>query len=395
MYAAKRHRKGVKVEYRLIGKTGIKASVIGLGSEGIVRISARETEQVIGFAIDNGINIMDCCMPGLEVQNRINRALRGKREKMLIQGHIGSSATDGQYDVSRDMRVCKRNFEAFLSGLGTDYIDFGMFFFVDTDNDFSLCFEGELLDYVLGLKEKGVIRSIGASCHNSEIAGRIAATGIVDLIMFSVNPVFDMTPVNSDIYELLDDAKLKENFHLEIDPGRARFYQICEQRQVSITVMKTLLAGKLLSPEFSPLGKAMSVGQCIHYALSRPAVASVLLGGKSEPEIKDALSYFDKGKAELDYSEFIKGFKGSSNGGCLYCNHCQPCPQGIDIAAVTRYADIAALNENNIPPTVRQHYLSLSGHGQDCVSCGNCEKKCPFGVPVIANMKRAAALFGV
>jgi predicted aldo/keto reductase-like oxidoreductase len=383
------------MEYRQIGKTGIEASVIGLGSEGIARVSAEETDRVIGFAIDRGINIMDCCMPGLEVQNHINRALRGRREKMFIQGHIGSSATDGQYDVSRDIGICRKNFETLLKGLGTDYIDFGLFFFVDTAADFSLCFQDELLRYVLGLKERGVVRAIGASCHNSEIAGRIADTGIVDLIMFSVNPVFDMTPVNSDIYELLDDDKLKEKYTLSIDPERARFYRLCEQRQVSITVMKTLMAGKLLSPEFSPLGKAMSVSQCIHYALTRPAVASVLLGGKSEAEIAEALSYFDAGEAERDYSQIIRNFRGAEKGSCLYCNHCQPCPSGIDIAAVTRYTDIAALNKDDIPPAVIQHYRALQSHGSDCVSCADCEKKCPFGVSVIANMKKATSIFGV
>jgi aryl-alcohol dehydrogenase-like predicted oxidoreductase len=97
---------------------------------------------------------MDCCTPGLEVQKNINLALRGKREKMIIQGHIGSSATDGQYDVSRDIGTCRKNFENLLSGLGTDYVDFSMFFFVDTDKDFSLCFEGELLHYVLDLRER-------------------------------------------------------------------------------------------------------------------------------------------------------------------------------------------------------------------------------------------------
>jgi predicted aldo/keto reductase-like oxidoreductase len=383
------------MEYREIGKTGIRAGVIGLGSEGLARISASETDRVIGFAIDNGINIMDCCMPGLEVQKHINRALRGRREKMLIQGHIGSSATDGQYDVSRDINVCRKNFENLLSGLGTDYIDFGLFFFVDTAADFSLCFQDELLRYVLGLKEQGVIRAIGASCHNSEIAGRIADTGIVDLIMFSVNPVFDMTPVNSDIYELLDEAKLKEKYTLAIEPERDRFYRLCEQRQVSITVMKTLLAGKLLSPEFSPLGRAMSVSQCIHYALTHPAVASVLLGNKSEAEIAEALSYFDASEAERDYSRIIRNFRGTEKGSCLYCNHCQPCPSGIDIAAVTRYTDIVALNKNDIPPTVIQHYRALQKHGSDCVSCANCEDKCPFGIPVIQNMKKSVALFGI
>jgi predicted aldo/keto reductase-like oxidoreductase len=382
------------MEYREIGKTGISVSVIGLGSEGLARITASETDRVIGFAIDNGINIMDCCMPGLEVQNHINRALRGRREKMLIQGHIGSSATDGQYDVSREVGICKKNFETLLEGLGTDYIDFGLFFFVDTAADFSLCFRDELLHYVLGLKEQGVIRAIGASCHNSEIAGRIADTGIVDLIMFSVNPVFDMTPVNSDIYELLDDAKLKERYTLTVEPERDRFYRLCEQRQVSITVMKTLLAGKLLSPEFSPLGKAMSVNQCIHYALTRPAVSSVLLGGKSEAEITEALSYFYASEAERDYSQIIQNFRGTEKGSCLYCNHCQPCPSGIDIAAVTRYTDIADLNARDVPPTVIQHYKALDRHGSDCIECGACEKKCPFKVNTIATMQKAMRIFG-
>jgi predicted aldo/keto reductase-like oxidoreductase len=383
------------VEYRKIGETGIEASVIGLGSEGISRVSADETDRLIGYALDRGVNIMDCCMPGLEVQGNINKALRGKREKILIQGHIGSSATDGQYDVSRDVATCRINFENLLAGLGTDYVDFGMFFFVDTAKDFSLCFEDELLQYVLGLKEKGAIRAIGASCHNSEIAERIAETGIVDLIMFSVNPVFDMTPGNSDIYALLDDAKLKENFTLAIDPLRLRFYQFCEQRQVSITVMKTFLAGKLLSHEFSPLGKAMTPSQCVHYALTRPAVASVLLGVKSEAELDDALHYLDAGEAELDYSQVIRDFKGTAQCGCLYCNHCQPCTSGIDIAAVTRFADIAELDADDIPPSVIQNYNSLERHGSDCVSCAKCEEKCPFGVPASVNMKKAAKLFGI
>jgi predicted aldo/keto reductase-like oxidoreductase len=383
------------MEYRLIGKTGIKASVIGLGSEGIARISERETERVISFAIDQGINIMDCCMPALEVQEHINRALRGRREKMLIQGHIGSIATDGQYDVSRELAVCRKNFENLLSGLGTDYIDFGMFFFVDTQRDFSLIFEGELLRYAEDMKKRGTIRAIGASCHNSEIASRIAATGIVDLIMFSVNPVFDMTPVNADIYALLDDRKLRDNYSLAIDPGRAAFYTLCEQKGVSITVMKTLLAGKLLDANLSPFGKAMSAGQCIHYALTRPAVASVLLGCKSEAEIEDALSYFEKTEAELDYSAVLEGYGEKYRGNCLYCNHCQPCPSRIDIAAVTRYTDIASLSGKDIPPTVAQHYMALEKHGSDCIACGSCEEKCPFVVTVVANMEKAQRLFGV
>jgi predicted aldo/keto reductase-like oxidoreductase len=385
------------MEYREIGKTGIRASVIGLGSEGLARIGASETVRVFDSAMDRGVNIMDCCLPGEELQANIGRALRGRRKDMLIQGHIGSTATDGQYDVSRDLKVCRENFENLLTGLGTDYIDFGMFFFVDTGGDFLKIFEGELLGYAQDLKKRGTIRAIGASCHNSEIACRIAETGLVDIIMFSVNPVFDMTPVDSDIYALLDDTKLKENFTLKIEPGRAKFYQVCEQRGVSITVMKTLCAGKLLSADLSPFGTAMSAGQCIHYALTRPAVASVLLGCKSENEVLEAVSYLEQSEEERDYSRIISG--GSAAGTrevplCLYCNHCLPCPARIDVAAVTRYTDIAALNENDIPPTVMQHYKALEHCGSDCIECGACEKKCPFKVNVIAVMQKAARIFG-
>jgi predicted aldo/keto reductase-like oxidoreductase len=383
------------MEYREIGKTGIRASVIGLGSEGLARITASEIANVFDCAMDNGVNIMDCCLPGEELQANIGRALRGRRQDMLIQGHIGSTATDGQYDVSRDIKVCRKNFENLLTGLGTDYIDFGMFFFVDTGGDFLKIFEGELLGYAQDLKRRGIIRAIGASCHNSEIACRIAETGLVDLIMFSVNPVFDMTPADSDIYTLLDDTKFKENFTLKIEPGRAKFYQVCEQRGVSITVMKTLCAGKLLSADLSPFGAAMSAGQCIHYALTRPAVASVLLGCKSEDEVLESVAYLEQSEEERDYSRIISGGIVAGEAPlCLYCNHCLPCPAKIDVAAVTRYTDIAALNENDVPPTVMQHYKALEHRGSDCIECGACEKKCPFKVNVIAVMQKAARIFG-
>jgi predicted aldo/keto reductase-like oxidoreductase len=121
----------------------------------------------------------------------------------------------------------------------------------------------------------------------------------------------------------------------------------------------------------------------------------VLLGCKNEAELNDALYYLESSEAERDYSQIIQSFKGTAKCGCLYCNHCQPCPSGIDIASVTRFADIAELNAKDIPPTVIQHYKALEHHGSDCISCANCEGKCPFGISVIRNMKKAAMFFGV
>jgi predicted aldo/keto reductase-like oxidoreductase len=381
--------------YRTIGKTGISASVIGLGGGYLADRPYAEVEEIVGTALDRGVNLIDVFMPGREVRNNIGRVIRGRRDKVLIQGHIGSTDIHEQNDVSRDPAVCKKYFESLLTDMGTDYIDFGMFFFVDTPADFSRVFESELLDYARDLKKRGIIRALGASCHNSVTARRIAETGEVDLIMFSVNPAFDMTPADSDIYELLDDTKFKQNFKLHIEPSRAALYRFCAEREVGITVMKTFCAGKLLSPELTPFSRPMTAGQCIHYALTRPAVVSTLIGCKNKAEVLEAVGYLELSDEERDYSAVLENYQGDFRGNCMYCNHCLPCPSFIDVAAVTKYLDIAALHAEHIPPTVVQHYKALEKHGSDCVRCGNCEKRCPFSVPVIKNMNRAARIFGI
>ncbi|MDR1618242.1 MAG: aldo/keto reductase, partial [Treponema sp.] len=354
--------------YRNIGKTGIPASVIGLGCEHLNGQPLSLVEEVLGTALDCGVNIIDCFMPGAEVRRNIGRAIRGRRDQVLIQGHIGSTDIHEQNDVSRDLAVCKKYFESLLADMGTDYIDLGMFFFVDTPADFSQVFESELLEYGRDLKKRGIIRALGASCHNGATARRIVETGEVDLIMFSINPVFDMTPAESDISELLDDAKLKQSFALRMEPSRAALYRLCAEREVGITVMKTFCAGKLLSAELSPFARPMSAGQCIHYALTRPAVVSVLAGCKSRAEVLEAAGYLDLSDAERDYSAVIEEYQGDFRGNCMYCNHCLPCPSFIDVAAVSKYLDIAALHPDHIPPATAQHYRALDKHGSDCVA---------------------------
>jgi hypothetical protein len=171
-------------------------------------------------------------------------------------------------------------------------------------------------------------------------------------------------------------------------------YALCEQKGVGITVMKTLGAGKLISPEHTPFAKPMTVEQCIHYALGRPAVSSVLLGCQTGDEVRAAMRYFETDDADLDYAPLIGTLRNDFRGHCVYCGHCQPCPVDIDIATVNKYLDIARLEPTNVPPSIRSHYDALSVHADACIACGNCEKRCPFGVPVIANMAEAARVMG-
>ena len=380
---------------RLIGNTGIQASVVGLGCEHLDNKPREIVDEVIGVALDNGINIMDLFMPGEEVRSNIGRALRGRRDKVLIQGHIGSVDIREQYDTSRDLDICKRYFENLLRCLDTDYVDFGMLFFVDSHEDIDLMLNNGVVEYARQLKQSGKIRAIGASSHNPDTARRLVEEGLIEILMFGINPAFDMMPNVDDIMEMLDDKYATRASR--IDPARTDLYRLCQSRGVGITVMKSLCAGKLLSTDHSLFTKAMSPVQCIHYALTRPAVASALVGCRSREEVKTAVRYFEADEVEKDFSEAISHFRSGGKegfkGNCVYCNHCLPCPVDIDVAMVNKYLDVACLNEKEISPDIMQHYRSLRAHASDCLRCGSCEKRCPFSVPVIRNMERAAQLF--
>jgi len=378
------------MEYRSIGKTGMSASVIGLGAEHLDGKPYASIEETIHAALDHKINIMDLFMPGDEVRRNIGKALGNRRKDMIIQGHIGSVDLSQQYDISRDLSTCKKYFEKLLNNLGTDYIDVGMLFFMDSDEAFEQIYSNGIVDYALELKKKGTIRAIGTSSHNPKVARKVLETGIIDLMMFSINPAFDMTPAETDVLSTFED--LSKQQYVTIDPVRAELYKYCEQKEIAITVMKTLGGGRLLSAEHSPFKKVMSVTQCIHYALTRPGVVSTMIGCQSAKQVEEAVSYLNTSDEQRDYMNIINGYQGELSGKCVYCNHCQPCPVNIDIAMVNKYLDIALLDTSNIPPSIIQHYNSLPANGEDCIACGSCEEKCPFSVPIISNMERAVEL---
>jgi predicted aldo/keto reductase-like oxidoreductase len=380
--------------YRPVGNTGMSASVIGLGGEHLDNKPYETVERVIHAALERGINIMDLFMPGEPVRLNIGKALKGRRDKMLIQGHICSTDIKEQYDISRDLKTIKKYFENLLRCLNTDYIDFGMLFFIDSEKNFADVFEGDALPYALELKKKGHIRALGASSHNPVIARKVVETGLVDILMFSLNPAFDMASADTNVLDYLDKGK-SLSYEKKLDMDRAAFYRLCEQKGVAITVMKALGAGKLISPRHTPFGKPLTVTQCIHYALTRPAVVSALVGCSAPEQVDEAARYLGASEEERDYSEVISEFQGSMKGSCVYCNHCLPCPSEINIAGVNKFLDIARLDEKNIPPPILSHYRALEHRGSECTACGSCEERCPFSVPVVQNMKKAAALFGV
>lgn len=381
------------MKYRTLGRTGLTVSEIGLGGEWFNGLTAEESRAIVDAAEKNGINYIDIFMPQAPTRSNLGIALEGRRERFIIQGHLCTVFEDGQYTRTRDIEKTRCSFEDLLERLHTDYIDVGMIHYVDSQEDFQTVFEGPILDYVKALKEEGVIRHIGMSSHNPHIALQAVESGIVDVLMFSINPAYDMEAPDTDIYDLME-FKGMEKSGLVVDEARQKLYSACEAAGVAITVMKQLGAGTLLKAESSPFGVAMTVPQCIQYCLDRNGVKVVIVGCHTVEEVLEAVKYYDTPAQERSYSHiFSAGTAIRMTGRCMYCNHCQPCPAHIDIAAVTKFLDLAS-QQDSVPETVAQHYWSLPATAADCLMCGKCESNCPFGVKIRENMERARALFG-
>ena len=380
------------MRYRELGKTGLKVSEIGLGAEWLERHNEEEVRAVIDCCESAGINILDCWMAEPNVRTNIGKAIAGKRERWIIQGHFGSTWQNGQYVRTREMSKVKPAFEDLLARLETDYIDLGMIHFVDEEAEFHRIMEGEFLAYVKEQKEKGVIRHIGMSTHNPKVGKLAALSGEIEMILFSINPAFDLLPATEDI-----NSYFAEDYEASlggIHPDRKELDQVCEQTGVGITVMKGYAGGRLFDAKTSPFGTALTPVQCIHYALTRPAVASILAGYDTPEHVREAVAYETASEEEKDYASVLaKAPRHAYFGQCTYCGHCAPCPAGIDIAMVNKLSDLAAM-QPEVPESLKAHYQALSANAADCISCGGCESRCPFGVPVVEKMKKTREMFG-
>lgn len=379
------------MKYRKLGTTGLEVSEIGLGAEWLERHNEKEVKEIIDCCESYGINILDCWMSDPNVRTNIGKAIRGKRERWIIQGHIGSTWQNGQYVRTRDLAKVEEAFSDLLTRLGTDYIDLGMIHFVDEETEFHKIMEGEFLDYVKEKKKQGIIHHIGMSTHNPKVAKLAALSGVVEMILFSINPAFDLLPASEDLNTYFADSYAEDLNG--IDPERAELYQVCEQHGIGITVMKGYAGGRLFSPQTSPFGVALTPVQCIHYALTRPGVASILAGYDSTEHVAQAVAYETATSKEKDYASVLAHAPHHAyTGQCTYCGHCAPCPAGIDVAMVNKLYDLATMQEE-VPSTIKAHYESLSAGAKDCIACGGCEVRCPFDVPVVERMKQATVLF--
>ena len=379
---------------RQLGKTGLMVSEIGFGGEWLERHPEEESVELMRYASEQGINIIDCWMPDPKSRNIIGQAIAGNREKWYVQGHLGSTWQDGQYVRTREMKYVRPAFEDLLARLGTDYIDLGMIHYVETVEDWNALQGSEFMEYVKELKAKGTIRHIGMSSHNPETAKLAVRSGLIEMLLFSVNPAFDMLPSGEDLDELLTEGYQYDQGLSGINKERAELYQLCEEQNVGITVMKSFAGGRLFDEKRSPFGVSLTPLQCIHYALTRPGVCSVLCGYDTKEQVDQAVRYENAPEEEKDYASVLAHAPFHSySGQCTYCGHCRPCAAELDIAMINKYYDLAEM-QAEAPATVKSHYMLLEHKASECIGCQECESRCPFGVSIAERMRKTAELFG-
>ena len=381
------------LEYRELGRTGLKVSEIGMGCEGFVGKSYEQVKEMVDVMEAAGVNCIDLYTSNPQVRTDLGRAMEGRREKFILQAHLCSVWKNGQYQRTRVLCEVKEGFQEQLRLLNTDHVEIGMIHYVDSMADWEGVRTGGVLAYAQELRDKGVIGSIGLSSHNPEVALAAVNSGLIQVLMFSVNPCYDLQPADEDVEQLWNEKNYEKPL-VNMDPQRQELYETCQRLGVGITVMKAFGGGDLLSETLSPAGKALTLYQCLHYALTRPGVAAVMSGARNLEELNTSIAYEEAPEEERDYAAALAALpKISWVGHCMYCSHCAPCPVGIDVASVTKFLNLTRA-QGMVPETVREHYAVLPHHAGECVACGACEKRCPFQVPVVENMRQAAAVFG-
>lgn len=364
------------MEYRKLPRGEERISILGLGTSSIQAASEKEIEETVVSALDRGVNFFDMASAEAKPFAAYGRALKRRRKEAYLQIHFGANYETGTYGWTTNLDTIKRSIDWQLKALQTDYMDFGFIHCIDEESDLRKVSESGVLDLIQDMKAQGIVRHIGLSSHTPRLADQVLDLKIIDLLMFSINPGYDYrhgTYAIGSVDERLD------------------LYRRCEKEGVGISVMKAFSGGQLLNAKTSPFKKALTEYQCIQYALDKPGVLTVLPGVRGKDDLDRILGFCEAEDIEKDYSVIGTFAPHDAEGICVYCNHCQPCPKGIDVALVNKYYDLSRAGDE----LARNHYAKLEKKAGECINCGHCNSRCPFKVDQMKRMYEISRYFKV
>lgn len=334
------------MEYRILGKTGLKISRLGLGGIPIQRIDAEGTRTLLHQMMEKGVNYIDTARGYTVSEEYLGYALEGIRDKFVLA--TKSMARD-KASMARDIDISRNN-------LRTDYIDLYQVHNPSMQDLEKVVAPGGALEALLEARSAGKIGHIGLTAHSLEVFEKALSYDWVETIMFPYNIV--------------------EN------QGEALMHRAAEQN-VGFIVMKPLAGGAIEDATLA-----------LRYLNQCPDVTVVIPGMADEAELEQNLAAMEDTspltQQELDEMDTIRRSLGTQF--CRRCNYCAPCTVGIQIPSV--FLMQGYLTRYNLEDWARKRYATLEVKASACVQCGACETRCPYNLPIREMLKKAAEQFG-
>lgn len=334
------------MEYRILGKTGLKISRLGFGGIPIQRVDAVTTKELIHSMKEKGINFIDTARGYTVSESYLGEALEGCREHFVL-------ATKS---MSRTKDTMEKDINLSLSNLKTDYIDLYQIHNPSLADLETVTAPNGALEALFEARATGKIGHIGATAHSLEVFEKLLTYDWVETIMFPYN-----------IVERQGEALMKQ----------------CTEKNVGFIVMKPLAGGAIEDASLA-----------IRFICKNPDVSVVIPGMYDQKEIVQNLAACEDTspltEKELTDIEEIIGKLG--NHFCRRCNYCAPCTVGINIPGVFLFQGY--LDRYGLEDWARARYAASAVKASACIECGACEPKCPYNLPIRKMLKEAAEKFG-
>lgn len=253
----------------VLGQTGIKTSLIGMGTGTIgsgqssnqTKLGVKGFTRVVRHALDRGVTFFDVAdQYGSHVFLR--EALKGvPREKYTIMTKTHA----------RDAITARNHLDRYKLELGVDYIDIVLLHCM-TKGDWTNDYAGSM-EYLAKAKEEGSIRAHGTSCHGMDPLRTSAKSPFVEVDLARINPeglvMDDKAPD--------EVASVLEEMH---NAGKG------------VVGMKILGEGRIVTPE--------RIDESLRYVLSLGTVDSFVIGFEKTEHVDDIIKRTD------DALEFLK-----------------------------------------------------------------------------------------
>lgn len=334
------------MEYRVLGKTGLKISRIGFGGIPIQKITKEETKPLIHYLMEQGVNYIDTARGYTVSEEYLGYALEGIRDKFVLA--TKSMARTAQA-MEQDIEISRKN-------LKTDYIDLYQIHNPTEEELEKVIAPGGALEALKEAKESGKIGHIGVTLHSADLFQKVLQMDWVETVMFPYNIV------ETQAESLIDQ---------------------CAQKNIGFIDMKPLAGGAIDDPHLA-----------IRFLMNNPNVTVAIPGmatiEEAEQNIRSAADNAPLTQQETEKIQQIRRELGTNF--CRRCRYCEPCTAGISIYSV--FLMEGYYRRYGLQEWAKARYDSMAKKASDCVGCGVCETRCPYKLPIRQMMQNAVDLFG-